>query len=52
MEVDELPLGSQTRASRKDSTTVRHRSAIGDHVHQNNHVIDWAEVKTVGREDN
>ena len=40
-EVDELPSSSETRAARKDSTTIRHRSAICDHVHQQNHIIDW-----------
>ncbi len=51
-EVNELPSMSQTRAARKESTSTRHRSAICDHVHQNNHVIDWGEVTTIDREDN
>ena len=48
-EVQELPTRSQTRSSIKDSNTIRHKSAICDHAHQENHVIDggghrhWAE---------
>ena len=30
-----------TRASRKLSTTEQHKSAITDHISQDNHVIDW-----------
>ncbi len=32
-EVEELPAASQTRSQRKTSTTIRHKSAICDHVH-------------------
>ncbi len=51
-EVNVLPSISQTISARKDSTSVRHKSASCDHVHQNNHVIDWEGVTTIDREDN
>ena len=51
-EVEELPSTSQTKAARKDSTTISHKSAICDHIHQENHVKDWGQIKTVDRDNN
>ncbi len=31
---------------------MRHKSAICDHVHQHNHVINWGDITTVDSEDN
>ena len=39
-----------TRNSRKDSLTERHKSAITDHVAQQNHTIKWDKAKLVERE--
>jgi len=41
-----------TRASRKESTTEFHKSAITDHVAQENHVIDWEGAKILDRDSN
>ena len=41
-----------TRASRKASQSTVHKSAITDHVVDNNHVIDWEGAQIVGRECN
>ncbi|XP_072024912.1 uncharacterized protein [Amphiura filiformis] len=41
-----------TRASRKLSTTEQHKSAITDHVAQENHVIDWEGAKLLDRDSN
>ncbi len=40
-EIDELPEVSQTRSQTKSSVNIRHKSAICDHVHQHNYVINW-----------
>ena len=39
-----------TRASRKESLSVTHKSAITDHVVDSNHVIGWEESKVIGTE--
>ena len=39
-----------TRATRKASVTEIHKSAVSEHVVQENHVIDWDNVKIVDRE--
>ena len=39
-----------TRAQRKASQSVFHKSAITDHVVEKNHVIGWGEAKVVGTE--
>ena len=39
-----------TRSSRKDSQTEKHKSAITDHVAQENHVIKWDKARMVERE--
>ena len=39
-----------TRSSRKDSLTERRKSAITDHVAQENHNIQWDKAKMVVRE--
>ena len=41
-----------TRATRKLSTTEQHKSAITDHVAQENHVIDWDNAKILDRDSN
>ena len=41
-----------TRAMRKSSTTEQHKSAITDHVAQENHLIDWEETKIIDRDSN
>ena len=51
-DVDELPSVSQTRSQRKCSTNTRHKSAICDHVHQQNHVINLGDIITVDKQDN
>ena len=49
-DVDQNTKGSFTRAARKESLTQIHKSAITDHVKQNNHEIDWEEVSVLDRE--
>ena len=39
-----------TRAQRTSSLSVWNKSALTDHVSQENHVIDWTNTKVVGRE--
>ena len=39
-----------TRSQRKNSTTVKHKSALADHCKQDNHVIDWDSTKVMARE--
>ncbi len=51
-DVKSVPSQAMTRSQRKDSTSVRHKSAISDHIHQNNHVIEWENISIVDREDN
>ena len=41
-----------TRANRKASTTEQHKSAITDHVAQENHIINWDEAKILDRDSN
>ena len=40
------------RAMRKSSTTEQHKSAITDHVAQEDHLIDWEETKIIDRDSN
>jgi len=40
-EVESFTAGTQTRASRARESSVTHKSAITDHVVEENHVIDW-----------
>ena len=42
--------GSFTKAARKKSLTQINKSAITDHVKQNNHEINWEEVSLLDRE--
>ena len=39
-----------TRANRKASTIEQHKSAITDHVAQENHIIKWDEAKILDRD--
>ncbi|XP_072051972.1 uncharacterized protein [Amphiura filiformis] len=38
-----------TRANRKESTSEQHKSAITDHIAQENHVIEWEGAKFVAK---
>ena len=49
-EVDSFTAGTQTRASRARESSVTHKSAITDHVVDENHVIDWDKATVVDRE--
>ena len=51
-EIEELPTSRQTRSQHQSSITIRHKSAICDHVHQQNHVINLGDISTVDGEDN
>ena len=39
-----------TRSSRKQSQSEQNKSAITDHVKQENHVINWNEATIIARE--
>ena len=39
-----------TSSSRKQSQSEENKSAITDHVNQENHVIDWNEATIIARE--
>ena len=39
-----------TRANRTASATEQHKSAITDHLAQENHVIDWGGARIIDRE--
>ena len=41
-----------TRNTRKTSTSEQHKSAITDHVAQENHLIDWEGAKIIDRDSN
>ena len=41
-----------TRASRKDSVEEVHKSAVTDHIAEQNHVIDWEGAKIVEKDSN
>ena len=49
-EAEKISASIHTRATRKASQSIVHKSAITDHVMDNNHIIDWGEAKIVGRE--
>jgi hypothetical protein len=49
-DVEQNSGGSFTRAARKESLTQINKSAITDHVKQNNHQIDWEGVSVLDRE--
>ena len=51
-EVEKVSEKIATRASRKESITTTHKSAITDHVADKNHVIGWTEAKVIGTEEN
>ncbi|XP_072014982.1 uncharacterized protein [Amphiura filiformis] len=51
-EAEKIGDNIKTRATRKASQSVVHKSAITDHVVENNHVIDWKEARIVGKESN
>ena len=50
-ESDELSKQHFTRTQRKTSQSILHKSAISDHVSQNNHIIDWNNAKILVKED-
>ena len=39
-----------TRSTRRASTNEHHKSAITDHVCQNNHIMNWEEIEIVEQE--
>ncbi|XP_072046224.1 uncharacterized protein [Amphiura filiformis] len=41
-----------TRSNRKASTTEQHKSAITDHIAQENHVINWEEASILDKDSN
>ncbi len=41
-----------TRANRKDSASEIHKSAITDHIAQQNHVVDWEGARILDRDSN
>ena len=49
-EVEKISRTVTTRASRKESLTTTHKSAITDHVVDKNHVIGWGDAKVIGTE--
>ena len=51
-EADQASNIISTRSQRKTSLTQLNKSAITDHVCQQNHIIDWEEVNVIDREDN
>jgi len=52
-EVDTTMISTtSTRAGRKLSSSVMHKSAITDHAAQNNHIINWDETKIMKKEPN
>ena len=51
VEATEVSEQHYTRAQRKRSETLLHKSAISDHVERLNHTIDWDNSKLLTRED-
>ncbi len=49
-ESDEASLKHYTRGNRKISEKEFNKSAIKDHVSQNNHTMSWEEVSIVAKE--
>ena len=50
VEPEKLSTGIKTRATRKSSQSVVHKSAISDHVVDKNHLIDWNEAEIIDKE--
>ena len=51
-EVEKVSKSVVTRASRKQSLSSVHKSAVTDHVVEKNHVIRWGRAKGIGTEQN
>ena len=49
-EAEKLFMGVKTKATRKSSQSVTHKSAISEHVVDYNHLINWDEAKIIGKE--
>ena len=49
-EVDKVERSVTTRAGRKESLSTIHKSAVTDHVVEQNHVIGWDKGKVIGTE--
>ena len=49
-EVDKVSKSVVTRAARKESLSAVHKSAVTDHVVEENHVIGWRKAKVIGTE--
>ena len=50
VEAEKLSTGIKTSATCKSSQSVDHKSAISDHVVDNNRLIDWDEARIIGKE--
>ena len=50
VEAEKLSTGIKTRATQKSSQFVVHKSAISDHVVDNNHLIDWDEARIIDKD--
>ena len=51
-DADKIANRKFTRAQRKESTSELNKSAITDHIAQENHVIDWDGAKVLDRDSN
>ena len=51
-EVEKVSKSVITRASRKESLSTVHKSAVTDHVVEQNHVIGWDRARVIGTEQN
>ena len=51
-EVDRVSKSVFIRASRKESLSTVHKSAVTDHVVEHNHVIGWDRARVIGTEQN
>ena len=49
---DKVSGRSYTRANRKISSSEQHKSAITDHIAQENHIIDWEGAKVLDKDSN
>jgi hypothetical protein len=49
-DVESHQIGRYTRNSRKESTTIYHKSAITDHANTLNHIIDWEGARIIEKE--
>ena len=50
VKVEKLSTSIRIRATRKSSQSVVHKSAISDHVEDNNHLTDWDEARIISKD--